>query len=204
MEIVRVSSINELQKTKIGQAFSHAFLNEPNFIYIIPNDDQRSKALQWFFGSFVVRLGMLYGEVFIPKNNGGGAIWIKPNRRVKFMGALQAGLLKMPFYFGFNGIKRSMKLSNYVEKIREEYAPEQHWYLMALAVAPNLQGKGIGSALIHNILLRTDKENIACYLETFSQSGVNFYNKLGFEVLQKHQVPQEGPSFWSMGRKPAH
>lgn len=200
MEIIKINSGQNLQKAKLGRAFSKAFFNEPNFTYMIPKDKLRRKALQWFFGSFVIHLGLQYGEVYISDNNSGGAIWIKPNQKVSFYGALRAGLLKMPLYFGFEGVKRSMNLSNYVEQIRAEYAPTPHWYLMALAVDPDVQSKGIGSALIHPILSNANNAKTACYLETFSQKGVNFYKKFGFEVIEEHTVPQGGPRFWSMSQ----
>lgn len=204
MNVKQILSLNNFESESIGKALSKAFHREPNFTYIIPNATRRSKALKWFFGSFVPRLGLRYGKIYIHENYFGAAIWVKPGEKVTLGGSLRAGLLTMPFYFGFNGIKRSMILSNYVERTRGDYAPEKHWYLMALAVDPDAQNKGIGSSLIRPILDIADKEKINCYLETFSSRGIKFYNRFSFKVIKEHQVPQGGPLFWSMIRKPAN
>ncbi|MEX0719119.1 MAG: GNAT family N-acetyltransferase [Balneolaceae bacterium] len=202
MEIAKLTRLDDLASEKLGEALSEAFYNEPNFKFIISEDEHRHKALSWFFGSFVARLGLTYGKIYVPEDFSGGAIWIKPNRKVGFGGAVQAGLLKMPIHFGIKGVKRSMKLSSYIDKIREEYAPEVHWYLMALGVDSTKQGKGTGSALLHPLLAKADKEGTDCYLETFSLRNIKFYEKFGFKVFSEFKIPNEDLKFWCMVRKP--
>lgn len=204
MEIKRIDSNHDFQNSKIGRALASAFFNEPNFTYIISDDKRRMKVLSWFFGTFVVNLGKIFGETYTSENASGAAIWMKPEENVNFWGAIRAGLLKMPFHFRFDEIRRSMKLSNYIEQIRDENAPQPHWYLIALGVEPDVQGRGLGSLLLEPVLSRADRDGTECYLETFSEKSRDFYYKFGFEVIEKHQVPQEGPLFWSMCRKPVH
>lgn len=202
MDIVQVKSATGLHQDKLGQALSRAFRDEPNFTYIIPDDNRRKTILKWFFGAFVARLGIQYGQVYVPENRAGGAVWSKPGKSVKVPGAIKAGLLKMPLYLRFDEMKRSMGLSKYVEQIRNEYAPESHWCLMALGVDPALQGMGMGSLLMNPVLSLADSECTGCYLETFSLKSRKFYKKFGFRVIEEHQVQEAGPVFWSMSRKP--
>jgi len=75
-----------------------------------------------------------------------------------------------------------------------------HWYLFALGTKPELQGTGMGSALIDIGAAKADAAGIPCYLETGTESNVAFYTKRGFEIIDKADVL--GFTLWGMVRKP--
>ncbi|WP_096186367.1 GNAT family N-acetyltransferase [Evansella halocellulosilytica] len=189
------------QIQKLAQAMSEAFYHEPNFRYIIHDDEKRLTNLQWF-NMFTLRLGMKYGEVYSTDQATGGAVWIKPGNNIGFVGAIQEGLLMMPFKFGWQSFRRSMQLNQELEQIRKESFPSTHWYLTALAVHPSMQGKGIGGALIKPVLKMADKSKTSCYAETFKAVNISFYEKLGFQVWEEGQIHRNGPKFWVLVRKP--
>jgi GNAT superfamily N-acetyltransferase len=197
-----VTRLADSQMKRFGQVLSEAFYNEPNFTYILPNATVRRAALPWFFGVFVARIGLHYGEVYTTETTDGGAIWQSPGSKVTFAGALQAGMLAMPFKFGWGGLRRSMNLGGYLDQVRWQSVPGRHWYLMALGVDPSKQGKGIGGALIQPVLSRADADGLPCYLETFKDRNLRFYEKHGFTVSLSDQIPEGGPNFWTMVREP--
>jgi ribosomal protein S18 acetylase RimI-like enzyme len=80
--------------------------------------------------------------------------------------------------------------------------PEPHWYLLLLAISPAHQGQGIGSSLLAPILTQADQEQISCYVEVFTEAAVNFYRKHGFEMVRTVLLSKQGPTAWSMRRKP--
>ena len=186
---------------RYGIAMSEAFINEPNFVYVIPNYERRAQALNWFFGTFVSQLGLRLGEVYGTDHYAGQAVWISPNKQVGFMSAARAGFFALPIQFGLDGLSRFMILGKYVEALRKDSAPERHWYLMALGVSPSAQRQGIGSSLLQPILAKADKEETPCYLETFSERNLMFYSRHGFEVTNQSRV-NGGPVFWGMARYP--
>lgn len=183
----------------MGHVMADAFLHEPNFGYVLPNDNTRHRALAWFFGTFVSQLGFRRGAVYATDGSTGQAVWIAPGQKVGLWAAAQAGFFTLPFRFGIDGLARFMKLGSHVEELRSETAPVRHWYLMALGVSPSEQGQGSGSALLKPLLLQADKEQTACYLETFSERNLAFYRNHGFEVTRQSQV-KAGPVFWGMVR----
>lgn len=117
--------LTDAQTEQLGQVMSHAFCDEPNFRYILPDDKVRLAALAWFFG-FVVRLGLRFGEVYTTETVEGGAVWISPGTTIPFGGALWAGVLTMPLKFGWGGFERSLNLSNYLEQVRQQSGPRRH------------------------------------------------------------------------------
>lgn len=185
----------------MGHAMAEAFREEPNFTYMLPNSDTRERRLSWFFGSFVARLGLRYGEVYAPSAGGGGAVWIRPGSGVSPWGALRAGLAVIPFRIGLHGARRAATLGGRIDALREEVAPPLHWYLMALGVRPSDQRKGLGRELVRPVLDRADRDGIPCYLETFRERTAGYYRRLGFEVVRLDALPG-GPPFWCMTRSP--
>ncbi len=181
---------------------ARAFKQEPNFRYMLTNEARRERALAWFFGSFLVRLGLTYGEVYAEAGGSGGAVWMRPGASVSTWGSLRAGLLAMPLHLGLRGTARSAAFGAYIEDVREKVAPPDHWYLVALGVEPDRQGRGFGAALMQPVLERADAAASPSYLETFRERTVRFYERFGFEVIHEDAIPEGGPSFWCMARHP--
>ena len=198
----RITKLTHEPPAQLGYGLCQAFYDEPNFTSIFPDTRVRQVALPWFLGRFVIRLGLSYGAVFTANEVDGAAVWLHPNTMIPLRGALRTGLLLMPFRFGWQSFRRSTRLGGYLERIRQQSAPTQHWYLMALGVTPSRQGAGLGRALLQPVLIRANAEQVPCYLETFTERNVQFYEKLGFTVVVHDHIPGGGPSFWTMVRTP--
>jgi ribosomal protein S18 acetylase RimI-like enzyme len=89
-----------------------------------------------------------------------------------------------------------------VENLHKKDAPKRHRYLMVLGVEPKRQGQGVGGALLQPGLELADRERVPCYLETAKEINVRFYEKHGFEVRRKIDLPRGGPPMWTMLREP--
>ncbi len=198
----RVTQLTHAQPNELGPVLSRAFYDEPNVVYMLPDETVRRAALPWFFGVFVLRLGLRYGNVYTTETTAGGAIWMVPGNVVTFWGAMQAGLLVMPLRFRWKGFRRSVHINSVIENVRQHAMPGRHWYLMALGVEPSQQGKGLGSALLQPVLERADAAGTPCYLETFKESNLRFYAKHDFVVMNSKQIVEGGPTVWAMVRKP--
>lgn len=115
MSIEHVHAANH-QVEQMGWAMARAFLHEPNFTYMLPAEGNCERALACFFGSFVARLGLRYGGVYVAPGGAGGAVWIRPRARASFGGTLRAGLLAMPFRFGLGPTRRSATFGAYMSR----------------------------------------------------------------------------------------
>jgi GNAT superfamily N-acetyltransferase len=78
---------------------------------------------------------------------------------------------------------------------------EPHWYLQMLGTDPELQGKGIGSALLAQVLERCDRGGQKVYLEASKEKNIPFYARHGFAVSEEMHMPR-GPTIWAMWRDP--
>ena len=57
-----------------------------------------------------------------------------------------------------------------------------------IAVHPELQGRGVGKALIGSFLKMVDEQRLPAYLETDVDRNVELYEKFGFKVIAQAQI----------------
>ncbi len=76
-----------------------------------------------------------------------------------------------------------------------------HWYLAVLGTEPDMQGQGLGSAVLAPVLEQCDRDAVAAYLESSKESNIAFYARHGFRVTGEIHLPR-GPKMWPMWRDP--
>ena len=77
-----------------------------------------------------------------------------------------------------------------------------HEYLWMIGVAPDSQGRGLGTALVQHVLDRCDREGVAAYLEASNARSRALYERLGFDLLDHPLDLPDGPRMWPMWREP--
>jgi len=73
-----------------------------------------------------------------------------------------------------------------------------HFHVELLGVDPDLQGQGIGSALMKSVLRQSDASGVPAYVETDTIDNVGFYGHLGFDVVA--EASPLGVHSWYMQR----
>lgn len=181
---------------------ARAFANDPMFTYIFPEAAQRLVGLRRFMLAGL-RYGMLYGAVHTTTDGAGTALWLTPEQPEITPGRMvHSGMALLPITLGLPAFRRFLTFTSYGERVHKALMSEPHWYLLNLAVDPTRQRRGIGSQLLAPTLERADHQQQPCYLETNSPGNILFYAKHGFKVVHAGQIPNNGPLFWSLLRKP--
>ena len=181
---------------------SRTLHDEPNFTFVLPDEQQRRVVLPWFFRTLAIRASQLWGEIYTTESVDGGALWIRVRLAHTFGRVLRTGMLTSPFRLGWASLRRCMSLSGRLEVVHKSVARGPHWYLMALGVEPSVTGQAIAGALIEPVLSRADLDALPCYLETFNESSLSFYKKRGFRIAGAGRIPRGGPNFWALLRDP--
>jgi len=65
---------------------------------------------------------------------------------------------------------------------------ERHWHLGPIGVHPELQGRGVGKALLSSFLGAIDEQRIPAYLETDVDRNVSLYEQFGFGVIARANI----------------
>jgi ribosomal protein S18 acetylase RimI-like enzyme len=83
----------------------------------------------------------------------------------------------------------------------EHDSPVPHVHVGPVAVERHLQGRGIGSRLMAELVTRVDGLGVAAFLETDKPENVRFYQRFGFEVVD--EAEPLGVRTWFMLRAAA-
>ena len=178
-----------------------AFSTDPMFTWIFPDPRRRSQSLRRL-NRVPLEYGLRYGHVTQSDDGMAAAVWIPPGRTITVGGLVRSGILTVPFRVGFRPFAKFMGANEIMGRIHKKYVPEPHWYLMIVGVDPELQGRGLGTALVKEGLARADQANCPCYLETSEERNLAFYERHGFVVVETATLGDGGPTGWAMRRDP--
>ena len=193
----------EVQLTRPADAhplsliLARAFHHDPVQSWLFPDDKKRDRKSQYIFSVFLHSL-IPCGTVYTTPGLEGAALWMDPRQvRSGVLQQIKLGIKILPVLGAsiLQGIRYQLK----VESKQPNYP---HYYLCVLGVAPDHQGKGIGSALLQPVLRKCDAERLPAYLETGKEGNVPFYQRQGFEVIEKIRLP-DGPTVYRMIREPS-
>ncbi|CAN5867929.1 GNAT family N-acetyltransferase [soil metagenome] len=180
---------------------TRAFDADPMFRWIFPDPQERARSLR-VLNRVPLRFGLSHGRVTQSHDGMAVAIWIPPGQAVSLGGMVRSGMLTVPLRVGLRQFGRFVGANDVMGKIHARHVPELHWYLMVVGVDPELQGRGVGSALVQEGLSKADENNSVCYLETSEERNVPFYQRYGFTVLEQAPLGANGPPGWAMRRQP--
>jgi ribosomal protein S18 acetylase RimI-like enzyme len=188
--VVRIATADDVPR--LARSLARAFHDDPVATFSNPRDSSRERRMAFFFSG---RLRTLLDEelVYCTEDGVGAALWAPPDRwHVPPREALRTlRLVNARAPFLMVGFARMEKL----------HPREPHFYLSTLGVAPEAQGRGLGSALMAPMLERCDREGVPAYLESSKERNVAYYARHGFRVTKEMRFPR-GPRLWLMWRDP--
>jgi ribosomal protein S18 acetylase RimI-like enzyme len=176
-----------------------AFFDDPLLQIVAPDIATRRQWGPWFM-SLPLQYGLRWGEVWGTDDMSAVAVWVPPGRGDMGLGRmLRVGLARMPLRLGWAGSRRFLQALSATEPFHKTVRGP-HWYLVAIGARPERQGQGLGSRLVQVGTSRADSAGVPCYLETGTQSNVDFYTKRGFEIVG--QTEFDGHTLTGMVRPP--
>jgi ribosomal protein S18 acetylase RimI-like enzyme len=173
------------------------------FTFVLPDPVTRQAKLDRFFRG-AVRYGRIAGRALTTPERAGVAIWLPPGSTSMSLTAMaRAGMLAFPLTLGLSAFRRFAAYTSWLDGQRRALVPDPHWFLLALAVDPAHQRRGVGTTLTAPTLADADRRGIPAYLETTSEANVAYYARTGFAVVREAVPDTAGPRTWLMLREPA-
>jgi len=94
-----------------------------------------------------------------------------------------ARVRSVPALVGGTGIARAWRTLRWAHEWSRRDPETTHWHLGPVGVDRHLQGRGIGTTLLHAFCERMDARRATAYLETDKPENVPFYERFGFQVV---------------------
>jgi len=132
------------------------------------------------------------------------ALYQKPEAHVSVLGALRAGLWRLPLRAGPVGTRRILYTFGVADRFKASLlGSEPHFYLDTLGVRAESARRGLGPRLLLESVAELRRERpVPCFLLTHLPSNVALYRRLGFEVIGECPVPKTPITFWGMRQAP--
>jgi ribosomal protein S18 acetylase RimI-like enzyme len=189
--------------SRAASALTDALQDDPLMRFVFPDRDHRRQSVAWLYER-TLRYGLRNGRVDFAEDARGAAVWLPPGHEaMKFLGMLRAGFVAAPFRIGIRSLLRLGRYRKTKQLLRREALSVPHWYLVVVGVAPSLQGRGLGQALLRPVLSLADQQRCPCCLETLEESNLPFFEKRGFRVRAQGAIRGAQTRVWSMVREPS-
>ena len=180
-----VKSARSTDQGRVVETIVLAFADDPAARWMYPNAVQYLEYFPQFVGAFGGR-AFDSGMVHEVGDFRGAALWLAPGIHPDDDGIVDLIVRSVPE-------RDHEAMFSLFERMGEYHPAEPHWHLPLIGVEPHDQGRGLGSALLHNALARCDAEGTPAYLESSNERNIPLYRRHGFEVMGKIRVGTSPP-----------
>lgn len=192
---VRLATIADA--AAIGEVFAAAFADDPVTSWVTPDAGRRARLLRRLNTAIARYEGVPLGATYVAVDGVvvvGAAVWRPPGRtRLRWSSVVFGPVAGAALG---RSIPRTVAAGRAAARSRPR---EPHWYLQLLGVRPDVQGSGVGSALVREHLRVVDAARVPACLET-TVENLGFYARLGFEVAGEVVMPRGAPVEHSLVR----
>jgi GNAT superfamily N-acetyltransferase len=182
----------------LAQLLAAAFATDPVMDYIARPGARRAEGLRQFFYWLLKVRALPFGEVWMSNDASACAVWLPPNVPASPGGTWEQ-LKLIPMFIRLCGFPRLGRGSAMADAMEKNHPHDPHYYLAFVAVAPRLQGNGLGGAILEATLKRADARKAPAYLENSNPKNTRLYERCGFAV-RKNIAPAGAPPLLAMWR----
>lgn len=182
----------------LARLFGAAFMTDPVMDWIARPGPKRAAGLERFFYWLMQVRAIPFGEVWMADDASVAAAWLPPGAPASPGGVVEQIKL-LPMFLRLCGFPRLARGSAMGDAMEKNHPHERHYYLAFIAVAPRLQGMGLGGSMMDACLKRIDAAHEPAYLENSNPKNTRLYERSGF-VTRKSISPPGAPPLLAMWR----
>jgi GNAT superfamily N-acetyltransferase len=183
---------SQARVTALATIFGRAFVGEPMMRWPLGSTGDLVERFTRCFAYFL-KSALPLGLVWEAGQADGAAVWIPPDQseawehhpwnQTRILGLADDGGRRYHAFWDW---------------VATHDPPAPLWQLDSIAVQPELQGRGIGKALIEAGLATARADGTGAFLSTGTAANVTIYGRCGFRVYDEAVAPEGGPRIWFM------
>jgi GNAT superfamily N-acetyltransferase len=192
---VPIRRATEAELGDVGALIALSFNRLGPDTYLVPDPVDRQRVMSQFF-TLLAEHALRHGGVDVVDRKGrldAVAVWF--DRTADIPGPPdfenRVAALAGPYVGNFAALD-----------ILDKYQPpEPHWLLQFMAVHPDRQGQGLGSALMRRTHAELDAAGIPQYLEATNADNIRLYRRHGYTEMEPFDIRlPDGTPFYRMWR----
>jgi len=204
--------VNRITEADIGGAIDtiqQAFADDPYNKWVYPDRSKFSTTRNRVSLGLRCRWGIKHGLFYVardlaePSKVLGTAMWLaphppsQPESWSEYISSWQLWLsqVRMNLWYGRGGLSTARYWIWKEQQAKAQAAlwtsDKGYYFCNIVTVLPEAQGKGVGRALMEEVLQQADKEGIWCYLESSRNvPNVAIYEKFGFKLVKEMECKE--------------
>ena len=178
--MIKIRDANNLDEVnRVADLIARSFDGLPINHHLVPDPEWRLPIMRDYFRLHAAHAYRPHvGRVIVTEDLAAAAVWFR--RTVPFTPPAnyedQLADLTGMYLPGFQDL----------DALLVAYHPQaRHWHLAFLAVEPERQGQGLGTALLTHTLDWLDRGQVPAYLEATNTANRRLYTQLGFRDLDR-------------------
>ncbi|MDX2229790.1 MAG: GNAT family N-acetyltransferase [Leptolyngbyaceae cyanobacterium bins.349] len=179
----------------VAAILARAFVDDPMFEFIFPDDTTRLQTLMAFFRPFVAD-GINRGKVLLASANQGVCIWY-PAEVCVFDDEFEAVINQaIAISTCFGGTESGLRCEHLANQVGAYEPSDPRCEVLWIALLPEARGQGLGGHLLQPALDTADAQGLGSYLVSSNVRNHSFYERHGF---RKRDVIQISPGYFMTG-----
>ncbi|HEU5292170.1 MAG TPA: GNAT family N-acetyltransferase [Cyclobacteriaceae bacterium] len=168
------------QKSLVVDILTKSFDDNKSVNYVVKQDSNRQARIRGLM-NYSFDICNAFGDVWMADDDQACALVLYPDKKRSTLNAI---LWDAKLAVSVIGLSRVNQVLSRESKIKSFHPKERFTYLWFIGVTPELQNKGKGSQLLHEIISESESQNRPIYLETSVDRNLPWYQKFDFEIFQ--------------------
>lgn len=168
-------------KLRVIEILTKSFEDNQSVNYIVKQDSKRAERIKALM-DYSFEVCFMFGEVYLSDDQKGCALILYPDQK-SF--SIKSTLMDVQLLLNAIGLTRVGKAMSRETAIKSNYPKDPIYYLWFLGVINSDQNKGIGSQLLKEIIIDSQKQHKPIYLETSTIKNIPWYKKFGFSIYNE-------------------
>jgi len=186
------------------------FYNNRNIFYFIDRGEQKPHHMKALM-SYAFDYCLAFGNVFLSEDKSACALVLYPERKMICVESLWQ---QLNLVLGSSGFKCIRKIAVLQKIVRQVQPADQKFHVWFMGVRPDLQGRGIGSNFLKQLIAASKQQERIFCLETSDSRHIPWLQKHGFGIYRQLDVGHlvyclfhkdvlwEAPPFYNRWKRP--
>jgi ribosomal protein S18 acetylase RimI-like enzyme len=168
-------------KEHVASILTEAFDDNKSVNYIIKQDRNRTQRIQRLM-EYAFDMAYNFGDVFLSDDRLACALVLFPDQQKTTLQSILLDIKLAISCVGLSHIKRALDRESRIKKLHPKTPICHLWFV---GVTPTAQNRGIGSALLNDIIKESASLHRPVYLETSTLKNIPWYEKSGFSIYHE-------------------
>ena len=168
-------------KNQVVNILTSSFDDNKSINYIIKQDNKRVERIRKLM-EYSFDICYQFGDIFLSDDKNGCALILLPDKKKNNWQTILADVRLIISSMGFSNVKKAMDRESKIKKLQPK---ELLYYLWFIGVDPEQQHRGIGSALMNDVIKEGLAKQRTICLETSTLKNIPWYEKFGFKIYNE-------------------